>query len=256
MENSKHLKIDSKVVERSVSKKKEGKRVSKNVVTKKRSKKKKKQKAKRNKNTKRKKKFNERNCICKGHKLNRNKGYKGKIFNRQNCFLPNIIESITNFKKVLNWQRQANRIGNWVKLMGKKKNKSSTEFDDALSALTNATNNGTECAGAPLDEQTANLVSKLRNCSASAAAACDPASLDVTNLEPCKTYLASYLSAFDVSYSWTILHISILTHDPNILDLHDKSTDMRLLRILGISRPVMQLWRSEQCCQDRQDQVQ
>ena len=197
MEDSKHLKSDSKVVERSVSKKKEGERVSKNVVTKKRSKKKKKQKVKKNKNTKRRNKFNER-------KLNRNKGQKGKRFNRQNCFLPNIIESITNFKKVLNWQRQANRIGNWVKLMGKKKNKSSTEFDDALSALTNAPNNGTECAGAPLDEQTANLVSKLRNCSTSAAAACDPASLDVTNLEPCKTYLASYLSAFDVSYSWTI----------------------------------------------------
>ena len=196
MEDSKHLKSDSKVVERSVSKKKEGERVSKNVVTKKRSKKKKKQKVKKNKNTKRKNKFNER-------KLNRNKGQKGR-FNRQNCFLPNIIESITNFKKVLNWQRQANRIGNWVKLMGKKKNKSSTEFNDALSALTNATNNGTECAGAPLDENTANLVSKLRNCSTSAAAACDPASLDVTNLEPCKTYLASYLSAFDVSYSWTI----------------------------------------------------
>ena len=186
MENVKHLKSDSKIVERSVPKEMEGKILRRNVVAKKRSKKKKRQKSKRIKNTK-------------GHK-----GQKGKRVNRQNCFLPNIIESITNFKKVLNWQRQANRIGNWVKLMGKKKNKSSTEFDDALSALTNATNNGTECAGAPLDEQTANLVSKLRNCSTSAAAACDPASLDVTNLEPCKTYLASYLSAFDVSYSWTI----------------------------------------------------
>ena len=110
-----------------------------------------------------------------------------------------MIESFTNFKKVLNWKRQANRIGNWMKLMGNKKNKSSTEFDVALSALTNATNNGTECAGAPLDEQTAHFVSKLRNCSTSAAAACDPASLNVSNLDPCKTYLASYSSSFDVS---------------------------------------------------------
>ena len=181
MENAKHLKSDSKIVERSVPKEMEGKILRRNVVAKKRSKKKKRQKSKRIKNTK-------------GHK-----GQKGKRVNRQNCFLPNIIESITNFKKVLNWQRQANRIGNWVKLMGKKKNKSSTEFNDALSALINATNNGTECGGAPLDEQTANLVSKLRNCSTSAAAACDPASLNVTNLEPCKTYLASYQSSFDVS---------------------------------------------------------
>ena len=198
MENSKHLKSDLKVVERSVSKEMEGKILNKNAVAKKRIKKKKRQKINSNKNTKSKNKYN------KGNRFNRNNGQKGKRFNLQNCFLPNIIESFTNFKKVFNWKRQANRIGNWVKLMGKKKNKSSTEFDDALSALTNATNNGTECAGAPLDEQTANLVSKLRNCSTSAAAACDPASLDVTNLEPCKTYLASYLSAFDVSYSWTI----------------------------------------------------
>ena len=193
MENSKHLKGDSKVVKRSISKEMEGKLLSENVVAKKRIKKKKKQKIKRNKNTKRKNKYN------KGNKFNRSKGQMGKRFNRQNCFLPNMIESFTNFKKVLNWKRQANRIGNWVKLMGNKKNKSSTEFDDALSALTNATNNGTECAGASLDEDTANLITKLRNCSTSAAAACDPASLNVTNLEPCKTYLASYLSSFDVS---------------------------------------------------------
>ena len=190
MENAKHLKSASKIVERSVPKEMEGKIPSRNVIAKIRSKKQKRQKTKRIKNTKK---------SNKGHK-----GQRRKKVNRQNCFLPNIIDSITNFKKVLNWQRQANRIGNWVKLMGKKKNKSSTEFIDALSALTNATNNGTECAGAPLDEDTANVVSKLRNCSTSAAAACDPASLDVTNLEPCKTYLASYLSAFDVSYSWTI----------------------------------------------------
>ena len=181
MENAKHLKSDSKIVERSVPKEMEGKILRRNVVAKKRSKKKKRQKSKRIKNTK------------------GRKGQKGKRINRQNCFLPTIIESITNFKKVLNWQRQANRIGNWVKLMGKKKNKSNTEFNNALSALINATNNGTECGGAPLDEQTANLVSKLRNCSTSAAAACDPATLDITNLEPCKTYLASYLSSFDVS---------------------------------------------------------
>ena len=161
--NSIHLKSDSNVIERSVSKEMEGKMLRKNVVTKKM-----RQKIKRNKNTKRKNNYN------KGNEFNRNKGQKGKRFNRQNCFLPNMIESFTNFKKVLNWKRQANRIGNWMKLMGNKKNKSSTEFDVALSALTNATNNGTECAGAPLDEDTANLVSKLRNCSASAAAACDP----------------------------------------------------------------------------------
>ena len=44
MENSKHLKSDSKVVERSISKEMEGKILSENVVTKKRIKKKKKQK--------------------------------------------------------------------------------------------------------------------------------------------------------------------------------------------------------------------
>ena len=185
IENSKHLKSDSKVVERSVPKEMERKLPSRNIIAKKRNKKKKMQKIKRIKNTKK---------SYKGQK-----GQKRKRVNRQNCFLPNIIDAITNFKKVLNWQRQANRIGNWVKVMGKKKNKSSTEFNDALSALTNATNNGTECAGASLDEDTANLVSKLRNCSTSAAAACDPASLNVSNLEPCKTYLASYLSSFDVS---------------------------------------------------------
>ena len=190
MENSKHLKSDSKVVERSISKEMVGKILSENVVAKKRIKKKEKQKIK---NTKRKNKYN------KGNKFNRSKGQMGKRFNRQNCFLPNIIESIINFKKVSNWKRQANRIDNWVKLMGKKKYKSSTEFNDALSALTNATNNGTDCAGTRLDEQTAILISKLRNCSTSAAAACDTASLDVTNLEPCKTYLDSYLSSFDVS---------------------------------------------------------
>ena len=61
MENSKHLKSDLKVVERSVSKEMEGKILNKNAVAKKRIKKKKRQKIKSNKNTKSKNKYNEGN---------------------------------------------------------------------------------------------------------------------------------------------------------------------------------------------------
>ena len=107
------------------------------------------------------------------------------------CF-DDVVQSIKEYKKAANHLRMAKRVTSWTETMAKKKAKAATVFQETLEAL------NTSCVSST-DGNTTAVLATLSNCSISAAAACDPASLDTSNVESCSTTLKDQIDAFDVS---------------------------------------------------------
>ena len=113
------------------------------------------------------------------------------INNNESC-IDDVVKKIKEFKKAQNHLRMANRVTSWTETMDRKKAKAATVFQETLEAL------NTSCVSST-DGNTTAALATLSNCSISAAAACDPASLDTSNVESCSTTLKAQIDAFDVS---------------------------------------------------------
>ena len=106
------------------------------------------------------------------------------------CF-DDVVQSMKEYKKATNHLRMAKRVSSWTETMAKKKAKAATVFQETLEALNSS------CVGLE-DAATTAALATLTNCSASAAAACDSTSLNISNLESCTTTLMTQIDAFDV----------------------------------------------------------
>ena len=106
------------------------------------------------------------------------------------CF-DDVVQSMKEYKKATNHLRMAKRVSSWTETMAKKKAKAATVFQETLEALNSS------CMGSE-DAATTAALATLTNCSASAAAACDSTSLNISNLESCTITLMTQIDAFDV----------------------------------------------------------
>ena len=106
------------------------------------------------------------------------------------CF-DDVVQSIKEYKKATNHLRMAKRVSSWTETMAKKKAKAATVFQETLEALNSS------CVDSE-DVATTAALTTLTNCSASAAAACDSTSLNISNLESCTITLMTQIDAFDV----------------------------------------------------------
>ena len=113
--------------------------------------------------------------------------------------LTDVVAKIKVYKKAGNHLRMAKRIASWKKVMDKKKEKASSNFTDAAEAMEAATGGGASCNGAAPDADVAADLAKLKNCSVSAAALCDSAMINDTNIDSCKTNFEAFTAAFDVN---------------------------------------------------------
>ena len=106
------------------------------------------------------------------------------------CF-DDVVQSMKEYKKATNHLRMAKRVSSWTDTMAKKKAKAATVFQETLEALNSS------CVDSE-DVATTAALATLTNCSASAAAACDSTSLNISTLESCTTTLMTQIDAFDV----------------------------------------------------------
>ena len=106
------------------------------------------------------------------------------------CF-DDVVQSMKEYKKAANHLRMAKRVSSWTETMAKKKAKAATVFQETLEALNSS------CVDSE-DTATLAALATLANCSASAAAACDSTSLNISSLESCTTTLMTQIDAFDV----------------------------------------------------------
>ena len=122
---------------------------------------------------------------------NKKKGQKqGRKRQSGRCF-DDVVQSIKEYKKAANHLRMAKRVTSWTETMAKKKAKAATVFQETLEALNSS------CVDSE-DTATLAALATLANCSASAAAACDSSSLNISNMESCTTTLMTQIDAFDV----------------------------------------------------------
>ena len=122
---------------------------------------------------------------------NKKKGQKqGRKRQSGRCF-DDVVQSIKEYKKAANHLRMAKRVTSWTETMAKKKAKAATVFQETLEALNSS------CVDSE-DTATLAALATLANCSASAAAACDSTSLNISSLESCTTTLMTQIDAFDV----------------------------------------------------------
>ena len=147
-----------------------------------------------------KKKKNNRNQKRRGKKL-RGRYRKTSSDQRQNSTdcLSDVIQTIKDYKKAANHLRMAKRVSSWTEQMGKKKTKAASSFQDGLDALDSATGGGASCNGGAADANATEALNTLKNCSKTAAALCDSATLNTSNVDSCKTSLQAQIDAFDVS---------------------------------------------------------
>ena len=120
--------------------------------------------------------------------------------------LTDVVAKIKVYKKAGNHLRMAKRIASWKKVMDKKKEKASSNFTDAAEAMEAATGGGASCNGAAPDADVAADLAKLKNCSVSAAALCDSAMINDTNIDSCKTNFEAFTAAFDVNIARISVH--------------------------------------------------
>ena len=113
--------------------------------------------------------------------------------------LTDVVAEIKVYKNAGNQLRMAKRIASWKKVMDKKKEKASSNFTDAAEAMEAATGGGASCNGAAPDADVAADLAKLKNCSVSAAALCDSAMINDSNIDSCKTNFEAFTTAFDVN---------------------------------------------------------
>ena len=121
---------------------------------------------------------------------NKNDQKQGRKRQSGRCF-DDVVQSMKEYKKATNHLRMAKRVSSWTETMAKKKAKAATVFQETLEALNSS------CVGSE-DVATTAALATLTNCSASAAAACDSTSLNISNLESCITTLMTQIDAFDV----------------------------------------------------------
>ena len=122
---------------------------------------------------------------------NKKKGQKqGRKRQSRRCFA-DVVQSMKEYKKAANHLRMAKRVSSWTETMAKKKAKAATVFQETLEALNSS------CVDSE-DTATLAALATLANCSASAAAACDSTSLNISSLESCTTTLMTQIDAFDV----------------------------------------------------------
>ena len=137
------------------------------------------------------KKIEKRKSKRRNVRKNKNKGQKqGRKRQSARCF-DDVVQSMKEYKKATNHLRMAKRVSSWTDTMAKKKAKAATVFQETLEALNSS------CVGSE-DVATTAALATLTNCSASAAAACDSTSLNISNLESCTTTLMTQIDAFDV----------------------------------------------------------
>ena len=117
--------------------------------------------------------------------------------NSSDC-LSDVIQTIKDYKKAANHLRMAKRVSSWTEQMGKKKTKAASSFQDGLDALDSATGGGASCNGGAADANATEALNTLKNCSKTAAALCDSATLNTSNVDSCKTSLQAQIDAFDV----------------------------------------------------------
>lgn len=116
--------------------------------------------------------------------------------NSSDC-LSDVIQTIKDYKKAANHLRMAKRVSSWTEQMGKKKTKAASSFQDGLDALDSATGGGASCNGGAADANATEALNTLKNCSKTAAALCDSATLNTSNVDACKTSLQAQIDAFD-----------------------------------------------------------
>ena len=154
--------------------------------------------------------------------------------------LTDVVAKIKVYKKAGNQLRMAKRIASWKKVMDKKKEKASSNFTDAAEAMEAATGGGASCNGAAPDADVAADLAKLKNCSVSAAALCDSAMINDSNIESCKTNFEAFTAAFDVNIARIYLHQIIKSifppagmseGHPRLLLLHGAARPGRHLRV-------------------------
>ena len=118
-------------------------------------------------------------------------GLKTGSQKNESCF-DDVVQSIKEFKKAQNHLRMAKRVSSWAGTRARKNEKAASVFQETLEAL------NTSCVSST-DENTTAALATLSNCSISAAAACDPSTLNTSNVESCSTTLKDQIDAFDVS---------------------------------------------------------
>ena len=123
-------------------------------------------------------------------KYKKNDQKQGRKRQSGRCF-DDVVQSMKEYKKATNHLRMAKRVSSWTETMAKKKAKAATVFQETLEALNSS------CVGLE-DVATTAALATLANCSASAAAACDSTSLNISNLESCTITLMTQIDAFDV----------------------------------------------------------
>ena len=137
------------------------------------------------------KKIEKRKSKRRNVRKTKEKGQKqGRKRQSGRCF-DDVVQSMKEYKKAANHLRMAKRVSSWTETMAKKKAKAATVFQETLEALNSS------CVGLE-DAATTAALAILTNCSASAAAACDSTSLNISNLESCTITLMTQIDAFDV----------------------------------------------------------
>ena len=207
-----------------------------------------------------KKKKNNGNQKRRGKKLRGRKTSSDQRQNSTDC-LSDVIQTIKDYKKAANHLRMAKRVSSWTEQMGKKKTKAASSFQDGLDALDSATGGGASCNGGAADANATEALNTLKNCSKTAAALCDSATLNTSNVDSCKTSLQAQIDAFDVSS--LIAFISLFPSFPPRFMFFSKCAglsedgDLRLFQGSPRIRHLLHLHQGpEHGSQDRQDQVQ
>ena len=140
--------------------------------------------------------------------------------NSTDC-LSDVIQTIKDYKKAANHLRMAKRVSSWTEQMGKKKTKAASSFQDGLDALDSATGGGASCNGGAADANATEALNTLKNCSKTAAALCDSATLNTSNVDSCKTSLQAQIDAFDVSILMAFIPLfPFLSPQINLLFYH------------------------------------
>merc|ERR1712137_609617 len=175
----------------------QAKKKRKNNQAKKKRKNQKKKKSMKSKNNANKNKTDRRKRR-KGSKKGKNKRPNKKTSKRKgpgsrqstDC-LADVVTAIKGYRSAGNQKRMAMRIVAW------KKNMAATQFEDAAASLDSATGGGKTCGSGAPDTDTTDALTKLKNCSKSAAALCDDSTVNDTGADGCKTKFEAYITAFD-----------------------------------------------------------
>jgi len=96
------------------------------------------------------------------------------------CNSTALILKMKRFNKIQTEARLAKRITGFATQMANKKNTSSTTFDDSLTAINESTNGGKSCGSGNSSAEEKAVYDKLKNCSKTAAAACNAGNSSVT----------------------------------------------------------------------------